>query len=338
MGELVQDRVVPPRVVVLGDLGTEEVFVSEGDAARVLHGAGVVLGQEELIVGVEGVFASECLFVDLEAPLSGGAHLLGLQVACHRLAAHEVGGHDTLDRRDLTGVHMELARHQCGDVAGDRRGGREMPGGEAIAARLVLGGSRVGVDLPVLGCLDGQLEGGFEIRLVEAAVHAARIGGFELGVEVDLAVGGIDEAVQALTGAGVAAQRGDGQLMLAAGQIEGEPEAIVGVRGQLDAVQPGIDDLVGDQIEPAVARLAGELHGRGGDEGGGRICERLVVQSASGEVDGDAVGMVGDELGPLLCFIPRDVHRTGHGAFQSLSVRRIRAPGLVPGLGSHRPH
>ena len=38
----------------LGDRGREQELVAEGDAARVLHRAGLELGDERLVVGVKG--------------------------------------------------------------------------------------------------------------------------------------------------------------------------------------------------------------------------------------------------------------------------------------------
>ena len=67
------------------------------------------------------------------------------------------------------------------------------------------GGRRVREDLPALGGLDRQGEGGLQVGLLEGRVDAAGVRDLELGVGVGLAVGGVDEAVQALAGVHVLA-------------------------------------------------------------------------------------------------------------------------------------
>ena len=42
---------------------------------------------------------------------------------------------------------------------------------------------------------DGEVDGGFEVRLVEAGEDAFGVGGFALAVEVDGSVGGVYGAV-----------------------------------------------------------------------------------------------------------------------------------------------
>ena len=54
-----------------------------------------------------------------------------------------------------------------------------------------------------------QRVGGLHIRLVKAGKDALGIGGFELGIKVDLVIGGVYKAVQALAGAGIRDRGGD---------------------------------------------------------------------------------------------------------------------------------
>ncbi len=68
--------------------------------------------------------------------------------------------------------------------------------------------------LPVGRRDDVEFEGGLEVGLVEAGVHAMRVGGLELGVEVDPTIDRIGEAVHALTGVHVAALGDDLELVL----------------------------------------------------------------------------------------------------------------------------
>ena len=55
VGQLVEDGVVAGLHLAGGDAGTEQILVTEGNAARVFHGAKIELGHEDLVVGVEGV-------------------------------------------------------------------------------------------------------------------------------------------------------------------------------------------------------------------------------------------------------------------------------------------
>ena len=220
-----------------------------------------------MVVGVERVDTSERGLEDLEATLRGGAHLLVFEVGDHRLPTDEVCGQFALARGDGARLDMELPSHQSGDVGGDRWGGGELPTCETVLdgrGRRLRG---VRVDLPIGRRDDGQLERALQVGLFEAPVHSAGIGSLELGVEVDTFVGRVDEAVQALTGTREATQRRHRELVLALAQIEGETAAVVGVHGQLDAVKPSVDQLVGDQVEPAASSAAGEAHCGGGHEG-----------------------------------------------------------------------
>lgn len=52
-----------------------------------------------------------------------------------------------------------------------------------------------------IGCL--------HIGLIKAGKDSLGIGGFKLGIKVDLLIGGVDKTVQALAGAGIRDLRGD---------------------------------------------------------------------------------------------------------------------------------
>ena len=54
--------------------------------------------------------------------------------------------------------------------------------------------------------------------------------------------------------------------MLARGQLQGEPIAIMGSRVELDTIKPGVQYPVGDEIDPGATSLAGEPDRGGGDE------------------------------------------------------------------------
>ena len=64
-------------------------------------------------------------------------------------------------------------------------------------------------DGPLFGRLEMQRVGGLHIRLVKAGEDSLGIGGFKLGIKVDLVIGGVHKAVQALAGAGIRDRSGD---------------------------------------------------------------------------------------------------------------------------------
>ena len=139
---------------------------------------------------------------------------------------------------------------------------------------------------------DGDVERRLQIGLVETREHPFGVGGFELRVEVDLAVDGVDEAVQALTGVGVAAHRVDDEhvALLQAGQGDAGGLVVAG-DVQLDPVEGGAVDGVGGDVDIGVgAGECLELDGRHGAEGlfAGRA-------GAVGQVEVDAVAVDGDE-------------------------------------------
>ena len=139
-----------------------------------------------------------------------------------------------------------------------------------------------------------HIERGFEVGLVEAGEHPLGVGGFELRVQVHLAVDRVDESVQTLAGVGVAAvgvdhddvvlgqagQRDTGRLVVA-GHVEFaavEGRAAHGVGGDVD---DGVG--AGERVEP-----------HGGDGPEGAFAGPAV---AVGEVQVDPVVVDGEQSG-----------------------------------------
>ena len=141
-----------------------------------------------------------------------------------------------------------------------------------------------------------HVERGFEVGLVEAREHPLGVSGFELRVQIHLAVDRVDESVQALAGVrvaavgvdhddvvfGQAAQRDTGRLVVA-GHVE-----FAAVEGRAAHGAGGdVDDGVG-------AGEGVERHGRDGAE---RALARFAV--AVGEIQVDPVVVDGDQRGAL---------------------------------------
>lgn len=120
----------------------------------------------------------------------------------------------------------------------------------------VAGGGAVGEDGPVVGCGDGDGEGGFEVGLVEGGDDALCVVEEELGVGVGLAVGGVGEAVHAFAGAGVVHGGVDAELVGALGEAgEGSrlPSRVVGSRGFPSRVAVWrVAGLISTKVSPAV--------------------------------------------------------------------------------------
>jgi 3-deoxy-D-manno-octulosonic acid (KDO) 8-phosphate synthase len=99
------------------------------------------------------------------------------------------------------------------------------------------------------GRQNGQLEGCLLVGLFEGGVHAPGIRRLELGVQVDLAIG-VDETVQSLTGAGVAADGVDDDRVVALRKIlQRQPIAVELVYGKRIAVEGGGTDLIRDHVQ-----------------------------------------------------------------------------------------
>ena len=249
MRQLVQDRVGASLQLSLGGTRTEHVGVAEGHAAGILHGARVVLGHEDLVVLGEGVGDAVGTLEELEALTGDLDDLVGIQVLDDRGA-----GVDAQVDRAAVGGGQRGRRALVG--AGDDRGdvGRHDLGGcEAVDPGLALflggGGRRVGEDLPALGGLDRQGEGGLQVGLLEGRVDAAGVRDLELGVGVGLAVGGVDEAVQALSRVHVLAGRLNLEDIVLGKVLQRDAVVLVRREGvQSIAVQRDRVDVVGHEV------------------------------------------------------------------------------------------
>jgi hypothetical protein len=82
-----------------------------------------------------------------------------------------------------------------------------------------------------------------------------------MGVEVGGPIDGVDEPVQPLAAAAVAALGLDHQLVVTAGRQHREAGPVVPADVELVAVEPGGDDPVGDQVDPGLPVPCGEGDG-----------------------------------------------------------------------------
>ncbi len=169
------------------------------------------------------------------------------------------------------------AGDQRGDVGRDDRCGGEEP---EVPLRLCVGGLQpapVGDARPAGRGDHRQMEDRLEVRLVETGVHPVGVVGLELGVQVDGAVDGVDETVQALAGLRVGAVGHHLQLVDLRQIRQRDPVRRVHLgRVQALAVEGHRADGRGDQFdEGGSARLGtGEAHRRPGRERG--VADRQI--------------------------------------------------------------
>ncbi len=359
VGHLVGDDHGAGLPLGVGDGGAVDVLVAEGDQAGVLHGPVVELGDERLIVGVEGVRLLEDLVVAVEAAAGDVEDLHGVPVevgpegAADVQAEGEPGvfGADGVPGAGGYGEEVGAEGRGGGGSPSDGRGGGRGGGRRAGVRGGVFGGCRggfpggcrggvlggcrrgvlgcgdgVGEDGPAGGRGDGDVEQGFEVGLVEGGEDATAVVEEALGVDVGLAVGGVGETVHALAGAGVAHVGLDAEFVLARGEA-GERQPVVPEERRVevvpveeDAAQPG-----GFDVGEGVSR------GGGGeaDDGGG--AEHVV---AAGEIEVDGVAVDAEEAGSGSRFV---ACQCGHGAMLPKGAVVRAGPGRgTGGAGSGR--
>ncbi len=248
-----QDRARASLVAGVGDPAAKDEVLQEGHAAGILHSAGVEFRNEQLVVLAEGVADAEVGVVPIETLFGNCEEFVGVEVFGQRLAAVEA----QVDTVVVIGGLEVRAGDQSREVGAEPGRSREVHGlGLAVFMPGVLhrADRAVGHHLPVRRSGHLQREAGFEIRLIEAGEHSLRIGGFELGVEVDLIVDRIDESMQALTDGGVQQIRVNHQHV---------------VRGQLREHDPVLRQVVAHVDRLAVERHFVQSVRDDIDEGGG---------------------------------------------------------------------
>ena len=121
--ELVQHRLGAPLVLGPADLRPEDVVLQEGDRPGVLHGPGVELRHEQLVVLVERVRVVEDLVEEVEALLGDAEELVGVEELRQRRPAVEPQRDALVGVGDL-GVRPGDQRHEVGrDALGRLRSG-----------------------------------------------------------------------------------------------------------------------------------------------------------------------------------------------------------------------
>lgn len=169
----------------------------------------------------------------------------------------------------------------------------------------------------------GHREGerALEIRLFEVGEDPAGVGRLVLGVEVDLAVLRVHEAVQALAGPAVGTLRVHHQLVLGGEAVQRDPGAVEDRRRvQLPPVEPHRGHRGGQQIgEGRRARLGAAEADRGRGAEGARPGPGVLTDRGP-QIERHLVTLDGQQLRPRTGLVTGQV-LTGHDAAPSAMSR-----------------
>ncbi|EMF27510.1 3-deoxy-D-manno-octulosonic acid (KDO) 8-phosphate synthase [Streptomyces gancidicus BKS 13-15] len=309
---LVQDDVGAALVRRPRDLAPEDELLAEGHHPRVLHRAQVVLGHERLVVLPERVRVVEVVVEEVQALLGDQEDVVGVEVRGEALAAHRAERDlqpGAVLERPLVGVgHVVVGtRDDTRDVGRDRLGLREPPDAVGQFAHAVA------PHRPPLGRPHLEAVRRLEVGLLEVGEDTAGVGRLVLGVEVHLAVLGVDEAVHALAGAGVRALCVHHELVLG-GQVLQEDAAAVEdlARVEVPAVQGHRRHARRDQVREAARPGLGAAEPHGGDRPEGARAVAVVLTGRGPQVQGHLVPVDGQQRCPLPGLVTGQV-LTGHG-------------------------
>ena len=301
--QLVQDRHGAALDRGLGDLGPEHVGLEERHRAGVLHGAGVELRHEQLVVLGERVRDAERALVEVEAGARDVDDVVGVQVLGQRAAAvdAERDGAAVL-AGELAVLRVVRPGDDRGDVRRDARRGLERPRrGALVDAAVAVGAALdddghadlrvVGHDGPVRRRGHGERERRLEVGLLEHGEHAPGVGHLELRVQVDLVVHGVDEAVQALAGVHVRGVGDDDELVARGEVVQRMRESATTAATSSDRPLSVTSCTVG-AIRSMNVRAPGVAANRT------TVRERERRRTGR-EVEGDVVRLGGDDCGAL---------------------------------------
>ncbi len=319
---LVQDDVGPGLVGGVGHLGAEDELLAEGDQARVLHRADVVLRYERLVVLAEGVRVVELVVEEVQALLGDGEDLVRVEVLRQRGPAHR-GQRDlqaaAVRQQPAVVVPGDVVRpgDDGGDVAGDARRRGEAPGQRVALGDGVATGGGVGEHRPVGRRGHREAVRRLQVGLLEGGEHPARVGGLVLGVEVGLAVDRVGEPVQPLARTAVRALGLDQQFVVLGQPGQGDPGAVEHRRRvELGAVQHHPGDRGREQVGEAVRAGLGAAEAQQrtraktpgalpvGDRADGRTEVELDVVAVHAEDAGPLAGFVAGQIAPGHCATP----------------------------------
>ncbi|MGX1093562.1 hypothetical protein RKD47_004243 [Streptomyces albogriseolus] len=249
---------------------------------------------------------------EVQALLGDQEDVVGVEVRGEALAAHRA-------ERDLqpgavfenplvaVGHVVVRTRDDTRDVRRDRLGLREPPDPVGQFARAVA------PHRPALGGPHLEAVRRLQVGLLEVREDPAGVGRLVLGVQVHLAVLGVDEAVHAFARAGVGALRVHHELVVG-GQVLQEDAAAVEdlARVEVPAVQGHRRHARRDQVGEAARPRLGAAEPHRGDRPEGARAVAVVLAGRGAQVQGHLVPVDGQQCCPLPGLVTGQV-LTGHG-------------------------
>ena len=245
-------------------LAAEQERIAEGDAARVLHGPGVEVGDEGLVIVAEGVPLAENL-VERVQPLFGDAQdVVGLGA--------EFGGERGPRVKAQPDAVMFIPGGGIGaGDDGDEIGGERRSLGHLPLPRARLGEPTVAEHGPVVRGRNAHCVGRFQVGLVETREPARPRVEERHRIEIGLVVGRVDVTMQALTVVRIGHLAGQCQRVDPGCRRERQATGHEQVRIHVLAIEIGVQELIGSELDKG--RRAGfggnELDRRRRGEGGG---------------------------------------------------------------------
>ena len=242
MREFVQDDVRQRAVQVAGNRATGDKSLAVGDGGDVFHGAGIEVGDDDLVVLAERIGHVEVALEELEALAGEQEPVFRPDVLGQRLPGEQAQGHLASGRLPMVVVPGVKGI----DVGAHRRRLRERPV-TSVAFHFRRRLLNDGDDAPVRRGGDSGGVASLEVRLVEGRKQPVLVVGLEIGVEIVAPVRRIAEAVEAA--AVVAVGVGEGNLHRVPADLQrcrrqGQEEAVV--------------EAVGFDIEFGVVHVAKE--------------------------------------------------------------------------------
>ena len=248
----------------VGDFAAENICLGERDTTGVFHGARVELGNKELVVLLERIRHAELVFEELKALASFLKDVVGVKVLGEGCAAVNTERNNATARAgEFTAFNNVGACHESGDVRRDARRGSEHPRGRPLGSGCGSGRAHVAHHMPGSGRGHRELEGGFEVGLLKHGKNSPRVGHFELRIQVDLVVDGVDKTVQAFARVRVGEVGINLEHVCFSQAAQRNPHAVGRGQRQVDAVECDAVNFARDGIDECLGSVASRKRKRG---------------------------------------------------------------------------
>ena len=222
-------------------------------------------------------------------------------------------------RRRATAVRAGDQRDQVG---AHRRGGDELVRARAAPGPRPSAVAPLDTTCQCAGAVTVKVKVGLQVGLVEAGEKPFGVGGLELGVQVDGAVDGVDEAVQALAGVQVEADGVDDQLVVFGQSAQRDAGGLV-VAANVDVGPLRVAlRIVSAAKSTKVSAPASASNSSGRQRPEGALAGLAV---AVGEVELDAVVVDGDQRCAFAGLVVSQIGKC-HASSKLIVAARVRPP------------